>query len=561
MMTDQIYINGQQSQILASTRYVIGRGDECDILLPEDDAAVSRRHAVLQCDESGGWSIVDLASTNGTYLNGQRVTDRGALRDGDRIDIGGNYFVLVAPRAAPVPVMPTAPEPVVETFAAPPTVEIPVQAIPQISPEPVTAVITPAAEVPAAPPTVEIPAQVIPQVNTEPVTAVITPVGETPAASPTVEIPAQAIPQVTSEPVTAVIAPAAEIPNASPTVKIPAQAVPQEPTTTIVSPAGHPGVVTGGETPTVEIPAVSHSPAQAIPESDATAVIPAPAAAETDVQLRRCSRCHRVYPPTEPVCPDCGHGGFKTVQSATAADTVPSAYDFPAGQSTVQLPVRADEQTPFDNPGNATEQLLQPPVPPVRDQFRGIFNPKSYLAEAVDWVPEQQLIIPRILSWAAAPLLLLALFLPWLQFNIFGMQGAFSYASVIAQLRFIKSSDIPDIVKGVQAEPQTLLVMLPLLMLIALIGAAVYAFSAHQSRVTTTRHLLPQATLSLIGGVPGVLAGIWFYFQLQNGNNRMPSFIPLNLNQFVGPGIPLFVIASLVATAAGVWGLALMSRR
>lgn len=63
---------------------IIGRLPECDVVLT--DPATSRRHArVLRRD--GAWLIEDLGSTNGTFVNDERVTER-VLQDGDRITIG-----------------------------------------------------------------------------------------------------------------------------------------------------------------------------------------------------------------------------------------------------------------------------------------------------------------------------------------------------------------------------------------------------------------------------------------------------------------------------------------
>jgi hypothetical protein len=54
--------------------------------------AVSRRHA--QIAHSGdGWMLRDLSSENGTYVNGQRVTER-LLTDGDRVQFGTSRFVF-----------------------------------------------------------------------------------------------------------------------------------------------------------------------------------------------------------------------------------------------------------------------------------------------------------------------------------------------------------------------------------------------------------------------------------------------------------------------------------
>jgi diguanylate cyclase (GGDEF)-like protein len=62
----------------------IGRSEECSITI--DSELVSRRHAVVQ-RVAGNYIVADLQSTNGTYVNSERVTTRG-LNDGDKISIG-----------------------------------------------------------------------------------------------------------------------------------------------------------------------------------------------------------------------------------------------------------------------------------------------------------------------------------------------------------------------------------------------------------------------------------------------------------------------------------------
>ena len=75
---------------LSGPRAVIGRSRECEVRV--DDANVSRHHCEV-VDEAGGWSVVDLGSTNGTELNGRRI-DRAGLSDGDRITVGGTDLVF-----------------------------------------------------------------------------------------------------------------------------------------------------------------------------------------------------------------------------------------------------------------------------------------------------------------------------------------------------------------------------------------------------------------------------------------------------------------------------------
>jgi pSer/pThr/pTyr-binding forkhead associated (FHA) protein len=54
------------------------------------DTTVSRRHAVIAAD-GGGYIIRDQGSSNGTFVNGQRVEET-ALRPGDEVSIGGTRF-------------------------------------------------------------------------------------------------------------------------------------------------------------------------------------------------------------------------------------------------------------------------------------------------------------------------------------------------------------------------------------------------------------------------------------------------------------------------------------
>lgn len=68
---------------------LIGRSSEA---LPLSDTTVSRRHAELTPD-SGAWYIRDLASQNGTYVNGVRITERTRLKPGDQIRTGATLFV------------------------------------------------------------------------------------------------------------------------------------------------------------------------------------------------------------------------------------------------------------------------------------------------------------------------------------------------------------------------------------------------------------------------------------------------------------------------------------
>ncbi len=74
-----------QRYVIDQDRVIIGRGSDCNIVLPERQA--SRHHAQVERDD-GGYLLRDLGSKNGTCVNGQEVRDKPhRLKDGDEIQI------------------------------------------------------------------------------------------------------------------------------------------------------------------------------------------------------------------------------------------------------------------------------------------------------------------------------------------------------------------------------------------------------------------------------------------------------------------------------------------
>ena len=86
--TDRIEIRGTCS---------IGRTVSNQVVLPED--RVSRRHAVIHAQDADEFWLVDLGSSNGTYLNGRRVAQPSRLRDQDKIEIGPFRLLFRQPQA------------------------------------------------------------------------------------------------------------------------------------------------------------------------------------------------------------------------------------------------------------------------------------------------------------------------------------------------------------------------------------------------------------------------------------------------------------------------------
>ena len=81
---------------LAGEPLSIGRDTENDLVL--DDRRVSRRHAEIRL-RLGRYTLYDLQSTNGTFVNGRRMAEV-VLSDGDRIAIGGTELVVEQEAAA-----------------------------------------------------------------------------------------------------------------------------------------------------------------------------------------------------------------------------------------------------------------------------------------------------------------------------------------------------------------------------------------------------------------------------------------------------------------------------
>jgi pSer/pThr/pTyr-binding forkhead associated (FHA) protein len=69
-----------------------GRHPDSDILL--DDITVSRRHAEFRLDEDGNWTVADVGSLNGIYVNRQPV-DSTVLGNNDQVQIGKFRLVFL----------------------------------------------------------------------------------------------------------------------------------------------------------------------------------------------------------------------------------------------------------------------------------------------------------------------------------------------------------------------------------------------------------------------------------------------------------------------------------
>lgn len=77
---------------IPTPKCLVGRGEDCQ-LRPKSDA-ISRRHCVVYVKD-GQLLVRDLKSRNGTWVNGERVTEDCALKSGDQIQFGPLAFEVV----------------------------------------------------------------------------------------------------------------------------------------------------------------------------------------------------------------------------------------------------------------------------------------------------------------------------------------------------------------------------------------------------------------------------------------------------------------------------------
>jgi diguanylate cyclase (GGDEF)-like protein len=87
---------GKRFLLAHNSEAVVGRSAECDIDFPEVPS-LSRSHARLVTTASGV-DIEDLGSTNGSFLNGRRITESSRLRSGDRLQLGAVHFKFLRER-------------------------------------------------------------------------------------------------------------------------------------------------------------------------------------------------------------------------------------------------------------------------------------------------------------------------------------------------------------------------------------------------------------------------------------------------------------------------------
>ncbi|MFA6498783.1 MAG: adenylate/guanylate cyclase domain-containing protein [Desulfurivibrionaceae bacterium] len=84
--------NGHRWLLNGNNTYTLGRIANTDIMLPY--SWISRKHAMIQKEESGRFSLLDLGSSNGTFLNGRKIHTPVTLQNGDCIGIGSTRLLF-----------------------------------------------------------------------------------------------------------------------------------------------------------------------------------------------------------------------------------------------------------------------------------------------------------------------------------------------------------------------------------------------------------------------------------------------------------------------------------
>jgi hypothetical protein len=178
-VTDLIFVEqkpmeGREQSLEAGA--TIGReGCEVNLMDPE----VSRRHAAIR-DQGGSLAIEDLGSTNGTYVNGARISVVTVLKEGDEVRLGNTVWAIrsTAPAGAGATsigsVPPAAAPQVTAARAVPTDIQVPASPPPAPAPQATTAQQVPAAAAAAAAPAA---APAAPQQPAQPAAPSAAPVG------------------------------------------------------------------------------------------------------------------------------------------------------------------------------------------------------------------------------------------------------------------------------------------------------------------------------------------------------------------------------------------------
>lgn len=493
-MAVQITLEGQPPKYLTAPSYKLGRASDCDVLLPENDAMVSRYHARMERDTNGQWWIVDF-STNGTFVNGEKLNGRRALQSGDQVGIGRTQIGFLAPQSAAA--LSAAPVRATETVFV---TQAELQAkIAQTSASPVA---PPQPIAPLSPPVASVlpvsqPFTTLPETQIEPETVSSEVDGA--ASSTRTEHILDKVPLLES------IFPATFEPAAK--VSSPPSSLPAAPLVRVEAPSF--------ETPLIV--AVAASP-----------VI-------DDGVMKQCTRCRNIYSQGEEECPACDHAGFKIKIKSIAAQT--------AMASISSVPV---ETTPFDQAirRGAEPQQLAPAAPVART----IPNVSTVRNQQTSTAAKGML---DLIAAGCGAAMLFSLFLPWGQIQMFFVSGSVSYAQ-LCQMALQGASQSSDLtMRVIEQEPRILLFFLPALATLVTLGGGGISLIGAAGNLPPAVRSVPTGIVLGSGGALGLLASFLLFSNLGGSSSGM------NLTNVLGLGFWLFALASLAAAVAGFGGGAL----
>ncbi|MDX1882421.1 FHA domain-containing protein [Mycolicibacterium sp. 120270] len=104
-MSSHLEVNrpsGRELIPLEGPRMTLGKASTNAVML-DHDPTVSRLHAILE-NHGAAWSIRDVGSRNGTYVNGEKITSERVLRSGDEVRVGKSRLVYLESRQAGEPI-------------------------------------------------------------------------------------------------------------------------------------------------------------------------------------------------------------------------------------------------------------------------------------------------------------------------------------------------------------------------------------------------------------------------------------------------------------------------
>jgi pSer/pThr/pTyr-binding forkhead associated (FHA) protein len=84
--------SGRELITLSGQRVTVGKAS-ANVVSLKHDSTVSRFHAVLE-NLGSAWSVRDVGSRNGTYINGEKISAERVLRSGDELRVGNSRLIF-----------------------------------------------------------------------------------------------------------------------------------------------------------------------------------------------------------------------------------------------------------------------------------------------------------------------------------------------------------------------------------------------------------------------------------------------------------------------------------